>query len=65
MNKLVEKELEKDLESKIDNMNLSDFEKRQKEFDLELKLLSEKLLVGVQPLIHPTGPVIQMIDLKE
>jgi len=56
------KAIEKDLTKKLDE---ADFEKRQAKFGVELQLLSEKLNVGIVPLIYPNGPQIQLIDLKK
>jgi hypothetical protein len=47
--------------AEVDN----DLEKRSKMFQVDLEISSKKYQVGLQPLIAPTGPIIQIIDQKE
>jgi len=42
----------------------NDLEKRQKMFQVDLEISSKKYQVALQPLISPSGPVIQIVDMK-
>ena len=47
-----------------DTVVKEDLERRSKMFQVDLEISLKKYQVGIQPLIAPQGPIIQIVDLK-